>query len=113
MKTAKFTILGVGLAALFSTSAHAMPIDKLGAIGADATLVSHRIVCDDYGRCFRRAHRQHYREHHGSHYYAPRYSYGTAYSYGHAPRYSYGPGYGYGYGGGPSIGFSFGGGSRW
>ncbi len=94
--------------ALLATSASAAPLmNQNPAISPSSSTENVRLVCDDYGRCYRTR--------------GPRYVqrgyYGDPYAYGRRgyvePSYGYSePGYGYGYGGGPSIGFSFGGG-RW
>jgi hypothetical protein len=62
-----------------------------------------RLVCDEYGRCFRTR---------GPRYVRPGYGYGGGYGRGYdrGPRYERRGYYG---GGGPSIGFSFGGGRGW
>ena len=95
------------LAALAATSASAAPLspaDLRPQVGAGIEQV--RLVCNEYGRCFRTRGPR----------YVQRYGYGDGgyvrrgYVDG-GPRY-YG-GNSYGYGGGPSIGFSFGGGRGW
>jgi hypothetical protein len=60
-----------------------------------------RLVCDEYGRCYRRAPRYVQRYYNDDEYVVRR-----GYGYYGGPGY-YDRGYGYGYGG-PGIGFSFG-----
>ena len=90
---------------LLASAASAAPLSP-AAVGTSAAsnIDQVRLVCNEYGRCYRtRGPRYVYRGD-DDRYYAPRRSYGY---------YGGGPGYGGGYyGGGPSIGFSFGGG-RW
>ena len=87
------TILFAAAGALLATSASAAPLLNQAPSIAQPTLTENvRLVCDEYGRCYRtRAPR-----------YVQRRYYGDSYAYG---RRGYAPGYGYG---GPSIGFSFG-----
>ena len=99
------TLLSIaGAAMLLASAASAAPLSP-AAVGTSAAsnIDEVRLVCNEYGRCWRsRGPRYVYRGYDDG-YYAPRRSYG----YGAGP--DYGGGY---YGGGPSIGFSFGGG-RW
>lgn len=89
----------------FASTASAAPLNAT-AIGSTevANVDQVRLVCNEYGRCFRTRGVQRY--YGGDDGYVVRRSYGY---YG-GPGY-YDRGYGY-YGGGPSIGFSFGTG-RW
>jgi hypothetical protein len=91
--------------ALLTTAATAAPLSP-AAVGIDAGASTEqvRLVCDEYGRCFRTR--------------GPRYGYGGGYGRG----YGYGGGYDRGYrgyerrgyyGGGPSVSFGFGGGRGW
>jgi hypothetical protein len=98
-----------GATVLLASAASAAPLSP-AAVGTSAAsnIDQVRLVCNEYGRCYRtRGPRYVYRGYDDG--YAPRRSYGY---YGGGPAY-YGSGYGGGYyGGGPSIGFSIGGG-RW
>ncbi|AJA61591.1 hypothetical protein MA20_32860 [Bradyrhizobium japonicum] len=100
----KAILLGALGAALLAASANAAPIAPAATASTEAAGVEQvRLVCDEYGRCYRtRGPRYVQRYYGGDDGYVVRRSYGY---YG-------GPGYydrGYGhYGGGPSIGFSFG-----
>lgn len=101
----KKLILSIAAAtALLTTAATAAPLSP-AAIGADAGASAEqvRMVCDEYGRCYRTR---------GPRYVRP-YGYGGGYDRGYR---GYDRGYerrGYYGGGGPSIGFSFGGGRGW
>ena len=98
MKTILFAAFG---AALLAASANAAPIAPAATASTEAAGVEQvRLVCDEYGRCYRTRGVQRY--YGGDDGYMVRRSYGY---YG-GPGY-YDRGYGY-YGGGPSIGFSFG-----
>lgn len=97
--------------AFLATSASAAPLISLTSAVTPASLTENvRLVCNEYGRCYRSrgyAARRYYRNSYG---YQPQ-VYAEP-SYGYSQRgYGYSqPGYGNGYyGGGPSIGFSFGG----
>jgi len=101
------TILFLAAGTLIATSASAAPLLNQGNSLVQPALTENvRLVCDEYGRCYRTR---------GPRYVERRY-YGDSYVYGRRayvePGYGYAqPGYGYGggyYGGGPSIGFSFG-----
>ncbi|ABD87786.1 hypothetical protein [Rhodopseudomonas palustris] len=89
--------------ALFASAASAAPLaaPSLGTTASGTEQV--RLVCDEYGRCFRSRPR----------YVEPRYGYRGGYRGGYERR-GYGHRQGYYGGGGPSIGFGFGGGGgRW
>jgi len=109
----KIVLSVLGATALLSTAAVAAPMNPAAIQSAEASSVDQvRLVCDEYGRCYRvRGPRyvQRYGDDDG--YYVRRsYGYygGSPGYYGGGPGYyGGGPGYGY-YGGGPSIGFSFG-----
>jgi len=100
------TILLAAAGAFLATSASAAPLLNQGnSIVQPALTENVRLVCDEYGRCYRTRGRR----------YVERGYYGDSYAYGRRgyaePGYGYAqPGYGYGggYYGGPSIGFSFG-----
>ena len=101
------TILFLAAGTLMATGASAAPLLNQGNSLVKFALTENvRLVCDEYGRCYRTR---------GPRYVERRY-YGDSYGYGRRayvePGYGYAqPGYGYGggyYGGGPSIGFSFG-----
>ena len=86
--------------ALLGSAASAAPLNATAIGSAEVANVDQaRLVCNEYGRCFRTR---------GPRYYSGDDGYVVRRGYG----YSGGPGYydrGYGYyGGGPSIGFSFG-----
>jgi hypothetical protein len=101
----KKLILSIAAAtALLTTAAVAAPLSP-SAVGAEAGIATEqvRLVCDEYGRCYRTR---------GPRYVQRGYGYGGGYDRGYGyggPRYER-RGY---YGGGPSIGFSFGGGRGW
>ena len=92
-------LVALGGVALGAGSASAMPngLAANGLVGQSGNVEQVRLVCDEFGRCFRR----------------PNYGYGPRYGYG-GPRYGFGGGYGgprrggwdrgygrgYGYGGG-------------
>lgn len=101
------TILFAAAGALIATSASGAPLlNQANSVVQPALTENVRLVCDEYGRCYRTR---------GPRYVERRY-YSDSYGYGPRgyvePGYGYAqPGYGYGggyYGGGPSIGFSFG-----
>ena len=97
----KLILAAAAATALLATAASAAPlgIQDLGArAGIDTEQV--RMVCDQYGRCYRSR--------------GPRYVQ-RGYGYGNGYRDNYRRSYGYdrGYNEGPSIGLSFGGGNRW
>jgi hypothetical protein len=98
------TILLAAAGAFLATSASAAPLLNQGNSIVQPTVTENvRLVCDEYGRCYRTRR------------YVERPYYGDSYAYGRRgyaePGYGYAqPGYGGGYYGGPSIGFSFGGG---
>lgn len=100
----KTMVLGALAATIVASSAGAAPLaPAAGASTEMANVDQVRLVCDEYGRCYRtRGPRYVQRYYGGDDGYVVRRSYG---SYG-GPGY-YDRGYGY-YGGGPSIGFSFG-----
>lgn len=103
------TLLSIaGATVLLASAASAAPLSPAAVGVSEASNIDQvRLVCNQYGRCWRtRGPRYVYRSYDDDGYY-PRRSYGY---YG-GPGYYAGPGYGY-YGGGPSIGFSFGTG-RW
>lgn len=97
--TIKYAIAGfaaLAAAALAPSAASALPNGMPLSAGQSSNVENVRLVCDIYGRCFRR----------------PNYYYGGPRIYG-GPRF-YGRGYGYGrprfYGGGPRF---YGGYGRW
>jgi hypothetical protein len=112
----KIVLSVLGATALLSTAAVAAPMNPAAIQSAEGLNIDQvRLVCNEYGRCYRvRGPRYIQRSYGDDGYYVRRgYGYygGGPYGYyGGGPRYyEGGPGYGY-YGGGPSIGFSFGGG---
>lgn len=103
-------VTGAAVAIATSTFASAASAAPLNATAIGSVAVANfdqvRLVCNEYGRCFRTRGPYVQRYYGGDDGYVVRRSYGY---YG-GPGY-YDRGYGY-YGGGPSIGFSFGTG-RW
>ncbi|MDT4740285.1 hypothetical protein [Bradyrhizobium sp. WYCCWR 12699] len=100
----KTIVLGALTATLMAASANAAPLAPaaIASAGLGAT-EQVRLVCDEYGRCYRtRGPRYVQRYYGGDDGYVVRRGYG----YDGGPGY-YDRSYGY-YGGGPSIGFSFG-----
>lgn len=80
---------------IVTSAASAMPLSNLSAsVQSDEAIQQVRLVCDDWGRCWRTGPRRHFGYYGGPSYYAPRYGY-----YGRPYR----P---YGYGA-PGVGFSF------
>jgi len=99
----KTIALGALAAIVLTSAASAAPLNPT-AIGSSAEVAGIeqvRLVCNEYGRCWRTGPR-YVQRYYGDDGYVVRRSYGY---YG-GPGY-YDRGYGY-YGGGPSIGFSFG-----
>jgi hypothetical protein len=99
----KKLILSIAAAtALLTTAAVAAPLSP-SAVGAEAGIATEqvRLVCDEYGRCYRTR---------GPRYVQRGYGYGGGYDRGYDRGYERRGYYG---GGGPSIGFSFGGGRGW
>ncbi|MDB5500398.1 MAG: hypothetical protein JWR89_300 [Tardiphaga sp.] len=99
----KKLILSIAAAtALLTTAAGAAPLSP-SAVGAEAGIATEqvRLVCDEYGRCYRTR---------GPRYVQRGYGYGGGYDRGYDRGYERRGYYG---GGGPSIGFSFGGGRGW
>lgn len=97
----------VALTALFTAAASAAPISPLGIEAHSLSNVDQvRLVCNEYGRCFRTRGPRYVQRGYGEDGYVVRRSYGY---YGSGPSYyGGGPGYGGYYGGGPAIGLSFG-----
>jgi hypothetical protein len=95
--------LALGATALFATAASAAPLSNGIAVMPDSNIENVRMVCNEYGRCWRERSRVVVRE-----------------SYGYAPRDRYVERRGY-YNSGPSVGIGVGpvgvgigvGGSRW
>jgi hypothetical protein len=83
------------LAILAPGAASAFPVAPLSEVASPVEQV--RLVCDDFGRCWRTGPR-YYRYGYGPRFYGPRYGY-------YGPRYRYGPGVSFG---GPGFGFRFG-----
>ena len=109
MRNLQLTLVGAAaIGGLALGSANAMPIGDLsGAAPSDGLVQNVRLVCDEYGRCWRTAPRYRYVE---RRYVEPE-RYYAARPYGYAP-YGYG-GYGGNYWGGPQISFGLGFGPRW
>ena len=105
MKKHILTLLGgATIAGLASVSAGALPLAPITAAQDDGLVQNVRLVCNDFGRCYRTGPRHRIVRRHfvDPDYYAPTYGYG--------PTFAYGPTYAWG---GPSIGFGFGFGPRW
>ena len=97
---------GAAILGLASTAASAMPLGIVTAAQDDGLKQNVRLVCDNWGRCYRTGPRYRYVR---RHYIAPDHYYpGPTVGFGH-PAYSYGPNYAWG---APSIGFGFGFGPR-
>jgi hypothetical protein len=96
------TILLAAAAATAASLATATPIAAQTLTTETANVEQVRLVCDEYGRCYRTAPRYVQRYYNNDEGYVVRRGYGY---YG-GPGY-YDRGYGYGYGG-PGVGFSFG-----
>src|SRR4051812_7673477 len=102
----KIVLSVLGATALLSTAAVAAPMNPAAIQSAEGSNIDQvRLVCNEYGRCYRVRGPRYIQRSYGDDGYYGRRSYGY---YGGGPGY-YGGGPGYGYGGGPSIGFSFGG----
>src|SRR6476659_10166301 len=103
------TLLSIaGATALLASAASAAPLSPAAVGSPEASNIDQvRLVCNEYGRCFRTRGPRYVQPYVGDGYYARR-----SYNYYGGPGYYSGPAYGGYYGGGPSIGFSFGGG-RW
>ncbi len=99
----KTIALGILAAGLLGSAAVAAPLNPAPVGSAEISGVDQvRLVCNEYGRCYRARGPRYVQRYYGGDDYVVRRSYN---SYG-GPGY-YDRGYGY-YGGGPSIGFSFG-----
>jgi hypothetical protein len=103
------TILSIiGATALLASAASAAPLSPAAVGIAEASNIDQvRLVCNEYGRCFRTRGPRYVQRYVDDGYYPRR-----SYNYYGGPGYYSGPAYGGYYGGGPSIGFSFGTG-RW
>ncbi|MCP1768417.1 MULTISPECIES: hypothetical protein [Bradyrhizobium] len=98
----KTIALGAVAAAVLGSAAVAAPLNPTAAGSTEASAIDQvRLVCNEYGRCYRTRGPRYQRYYGDDDGYVVRRSYG---SYG-GPGY-YDRGYGY-YGGGPSVGFSF------
>jgi hypothetical protein len=112
MRKLQLALLGaVAIGGLTIGTANAMPISNLSDVSAnDGLLQDVRLVCNQFGRCWRTGPRYRYVRRHyiePDYYYAPRrYAYAPAYAYG-------GPYWGGPYWGGPGVRFGFGFGPRW
>ncbi|QND75175.1 hypothetical protein [Tardiphaga robiniae] len=100
----KIFALGVLAAALMASSASAVPLAPAAIASTEVAGIEQvRLVCNEYGRCYRTRGPRYVQR-----YYGGDDGYGVRRSYGYYGRPDYyDRGYGY-YGGGPSIGFSFG-----
>ncbi|AND92907.1 bll8056 [Bradyrhizobium diazoefficiens USDA 110] len=98
----KTILLAAAAVASLATATSAAPLNPGGLATVEKANVEQvRLVCDEYGRCFRTRGPRYVQRYYDDDAYVARRSYGY---YG-------GPGYydrGYGYSSGPSIGFSFG-----
>ena len=99
MKNVVFS-LAVGIGALFCSGANAVPISVSPAVQPDNAVEKVRLVCDEYGRCYRTR---------GGRRVVIQEEYGDSYNY--APRERYIERRGYydgGYNNGPSVGIGVG-----
>lgn len=102
----KLAIVAAGAAALFVSTAHAAPLIP-NTIAAEGGVENVRLVCDQFGRCWREPRRRVIiRDSYG---YAPRERYIERRGYGY---YNDGPSVGIGVGPG-GVGFGIGVGPRW
>jgi hypothetical protein len=93
--------LAIGAGALLSSGANAAPLAISPSMQPDTGIEQVRLVCDDYGRCYRTR---------GGRRVVIQQDYGDRYSYGPRERYIERRGYydgGY-YNSGPSVGVGFG-----
>ena len=98
----KTIALGALSAILMASAASAAPLAPT-TLEATAGIEQVRLVCDQFGRCFRGGGPRYVQRYYGD---DDGYVVRRSYGYYGRPNY-YDGGYGY-YGGGPSIGFSFG-----
>ena len=107
----KTIALGLFAASLLGSAAVAAPLNptNLGRTDVSSGAEQVRLVCNEYGRCFRTRGPRYVQRYYGD---DDGYVVRRSYGYYGGPGYYDGSGYydrGYGYyGGGPSIGFSFG-----
>lgn len=100
----KIIALGAFAATVMASAATAAPIPPAAVGSAEVAGIEQvRLVCDEYGRCFRTRGPRYVQRYYGD---DDGYVVRRSYGYYGGPGY-YDRGYGY-YGGGPSIGFSFG-----
>ena len=102
MKTLLFS-LAIGAGALMSSGANAAPLTISPSMQPDTAIEQVRLVCDDYGRCYRTR---------GGRRVVIQQDYGDSYNYVPRERYVerrgyYDGGYGY-YNSGPSVGIGVG-----
>ena len=107
--------LAIGASALFASAAGAAPLSNGLSILPDNGIENVRLVCDDYGRCYRtrggrRAVIQ--QDYSDSYNYAPRERYIERRGYNDGGYYNDGPSVGVGVGPG-GVGIGFGVGPRW
>jgi hypothetical protein len=104
--------LAVGATALFASAASAAPLSNGLSVMPDTGIEKVRMVCDEYGRCWRRgARRVVIQENYAPGYVEPRGYYGRG-GYYDGGYYNSGPGVGIGVG--PvGVGIGFGAGPRW
>jgi hypothetical protein len=106
----KIVLSVLGATALLSTAAVAAPMTPATIQSAEASNIDQvRLVCNEYGRCYRVRGPRYIQRSYGDDGYDDGYYVRRSYGYyGGGPGY-YGGGPAYGYDdGGPSIGFSFG-----
>jgi hypothetical protein len=100
----KTIALGILAATLVGSAAIAAPLSPATVASTEVSGVDQvRLVCNEYGRCFRTRGPRYVQRYYGD---DDGYVVRRSYGYYGGPGY-YDRGYGY-YGGGPSIGFSFG-----
>jgi hypothetical protein len=103
--------LALGVGALFATAASAAPLARGLAVIPDNGIENVRMVCNEYGRCWReRGQRRVIVE--DSYNYAPRERYIERRGYNDGGYYNNGPSVGIGVGPG-GVGIGFGAGPRW
>lgn len=99
----KTIALGTLATVLLGSAVSAAPLSPAAVSTSELSGIEQvRLVCNEYGRCFRTRGPRYVQRYYGDDDYAVRRSYGY---YGGPGYYDRGHGY---YGGGPSIGFSFG-----
>ena len=106
--------LAIGVGALLSSGANAAPISVSPSVLSDNGVEHVRLVCDEYGRCYRTrgGRRVVIQQDYDSYNYAPRERYVERRGYYDGGYYNNGPSVGIGVGPG-GVGVGFGVGPRW